>query len=86
MGARDGSAERLHQGTVCLEVNPTQRICSCRMFVILLEVLKTGLGERQLFHSDIPPRPETSYCLRRVVQAQKGFSAAREVPLMTDAM
>lgn len=51
-------------------------------FVILLEVL----GERQLFHLDIPSRPGTSHCLRRAVQAQKGFSAAREVPLMTDAM
>lgn len=55
-------------------------------FVILLEILKTKLGERQLFHSDIHPRLGTSHCLRKAVQAQKGFSAASEVPLMTDAM
>lgn len=37
------------------------------VFVILLE----ALGERQLFHSDIPPRPRTSHCLRRAVQHRR---------------
>jgi len=55
------------------------------MFVIF-QVLKTKFGERQLFHSDIPPKLRTSHCVRTRVKAQNHLDVAREVLLMKDAM
>lgn len=90
MGARDGLVEQaltVTSGHCASGIKPNRKDMLLQdTFVILLEVLKTKLGERQLFHSDTPLRPGASHCLRSLVQAQKAFSAAREVPLMIDAM
>ena len=89
-GARGGSAGRAHAVTSehCASgIKPNRKDMLLQdTFAILLQVLKAKIGERQLFCSDIPPRAGSSHYLRREVQAQTGFSAAREVPLMTDAM
>lgn len=90
VGVRDGMAKWVHAVTLGLCVSgskPNRKDMLLQdTFVILLEVLKTKLGERHLLHSDTPPWAGTSHYLRTVVQAQNCLSAATETPLMTDAM